>query len=237
MAIAWVTMKSKPHLIESFRAVHWDIEVFSPAEFLQAKLSRPGYIDAMIFELTDTMLLDLCRKICHKRIAPILVIVANLAYAQAALEDGADDFVVEPINAFETLLRVRKLARATTVVRVGKLKIDLDAGRVSYDGDCVRLSSFEFRLLACLAKRVGQLVTYAELMEDVWAQDLEDRTMGRVKNCINRLRMKIEPDSHDPQYIITIPREGYRLRSQRQWKERVLEAATSDLMLYYDVEA
>ena len=161
----------------------------------------------------------------------------DLAYAQAAIEVGVDDFLVVPINPIEGLLRVRKLTRATNVVRVGDLEIDLAACRVSSRGYRVRLSSFEFRLLACLAKRVGQTVTYAELIEDIWEWDPDGGTLAGVKDCINRVRKKIESDLQEPQYIITITREGYRLRNQRQWKESVPETAASNLMFYYDIEA
>lgn len=71
----------------------------------------------------------------------MLVIVMDLAYAQAAIEVGVDDFLVVPINPIEGLLRVRKLTRATNVVRVGDLEIDLAACRVSSRGYRVRLSS------------------------------------------------------------------------------------------------
>jgi OmpR family response regulator RpaB len=85
---------------------------------------------------------------------------------------------------------------------------------VSYENSRVRLSSIEYRLLACLAKRAGQTVSYAEIMEDVWGWDPELETLLRVKNCVNRLRKKIERDAHNPEYIITLPGQGYRLRNE-----------------------
>jgi DNA-binding response OmpR family regulator len=231
MAIAWVTMRGEPHLIEAFRAAPWEIKAFSPAEFLQAKLSQPCDVEVIVFELLDGLLLDLCQEICHKRIAPMLIIVSNLVYAQAALEAGADDFLVEPIDPIEGLLRLHKLARTSNIIRAGDLEIDLTAWRVGYGSCRVRLTSVEFRLLACLAKRVGQTVSYAEIMEEVWGWETEYGTLAQVKNCVGRVRRKIEPDLHNPQYIITIPREGYRLRNQRQWKENLRETGRSNLIL------
>ena len=155
----------------------------------------------------------------------MLVIVADLAYAQAALEVGADDFLVMPVDPIEAVLRVRKLARTSDLIRVGELAIDLAAWRVNQSGRRVRLSPVEFRLLACLAKRVGQMVNHATILDEVWGWEAEHGTLVQVKNYIARLRRKIEPDLHNPQYIITIMGEGYRLRSQRQWEENRRETA------------
>ena len=219
MPIAWIATRTEPHLIEAVRAAQWEIKVFEPVEFLPADQSRPGDVEVIVFELLDSMLLDICQEICHKTSAPMLVIVANLAYAQAALEVGADDFLVVPVDPIEALLRVRKLARATNFVCVGDLEIDLAAWRVNDNGQHVLLSRVQFRLLACLAKRVGQMVSHATILEEVWGWKAEYRTLASVKNCVGRLRRKIEPDPHNPQYIITVPGEGYRLRNQRQWEE------------------
>lgn len=219
MAIAWIVTTTNPHLIEAFRRGQWEVKSFSPSEFVPASIARVCKLDAIVFEMADAMSVDTCREICDKRIAPTLAIVANLAYAQAALEAGADDFLVAPVDPIEALLRVRKLARTSNVVRVGDLEIDLAARQVSYDGRLVQLSRLEFRLLACLAKRAGHMVSHAMILEDVWGREADHWTLAQVKSSVGRVRTKIEPDLHNPQYIISIRGEGYRLRNQRQWEE------------------
>jgi len=231
MAIAWIATRTEPHLIEAFRAAHWEIKVFEPVVFVLANLAQPRNVEVTVFELLDRALLDIFQEICHKRIAPILVIVTDLAYAQAALEAGADDFLVMPVDPIEALLRVRKLARTSNVVRVGDLEIDLPAWRVSYGHRRVRLSTVEFRLLACLAKRVGQMVNHATILEEVWGWDAKYRALSRVNNYIGRVRRKIEPDLQNPQYIISIPGAGYRLRNQRQWEANRRDIERSGVML------
>lgn len=67
MAIAWITTKTDLHLIEVLRALQWEVKLFSPAEFWQAKLSQLDYVDTIIFDLTDARLLDMCREICYKK--------------------------------------------------------------------------------------------------------------------------------------------------------------------------
>lgn len=232
MTIAWIVTKGQPHLMQAFRAVHWEVKPFSPAEFRQAKTAHFWDVELIVFELSKGSQLDLCREICSKRIVPTLVLAPNLAYAQAGLEVGADDFVVLPADPIEALLRARKLVRAANFVRVGDLEIDLADWKVDSSGCRVHLSTIEFRLLACLAKRVGQTVSYAEIMEEVWGWETDYAALTQVKNGINRVRQKIEPDLRNPQYIITVPSEGYRLRNQRQWKENLRGAGTSNLIFY-----
>ena len=232
MVIAWITEKTELNLINAFRTVHWEIKEISLLEVPQVKTSQLWDVDLVVLELCHSPWIDLGRQICSKGIVPMLVLVRDLAYAQAALEVGADDFVVLPVDPFEVLLRARKLVRAASIVRVGDLQIDLAAWRVSLGGCHVHLSSLEFRLLACLAKRAGQIVSHAEIMEDVWSWETEYAAQTHVKNGINRLRQKIEPDVHNPQYIITVSKHGYRLRNQRQWKQRAYGADRMSIPVY-----
>jgi two-component system response regulator MtrA len=221
MAIAWIAIKREPPLMAAFRAVPWEIKEFSPARFQETNADHFRDVELVVLELSDGSLIDLCREICSRRIVPMLILVADLAHAQAGLEVGADDFVVLPVDPFEVLLRARKLVRAAGIVRVGDLQIDLAAWRVEFGGCRIHLSPVEFRLLACLAKRLGQIVGHAEIMQEVWGWETEYPALTQLKNCISRLRQKIEPDMHNPQYIITLSKHGYRLRNQRQWKARV----------------
>jgi DNA-binding response OmpR family regulator len=217
--VAWVTMRIESLLVEALRAADWDIKAFVQDEFLPAKLSQAGEVDLIVFELANGFWVDLCREICRKKTAPMLTIAANLAYAQAALEAGADDFMIEPIDPLEVSLRMRTLVRASTIVRVGELEIDLAAWRVSVGGRRVRLSPVEFRLLACLAKRAGEMVNHATIVEEVWGWEAEHGSLTQVKNYIARLRRRVEPDPRRPQFIVSIPGEGYRLRNHKQWEE------------------
>lgn len=219
MVIAWIAMKTQPQLSDALRAAQWDIKDYSSTELVPASLSGSSVPDMIVIEIVDRGLLETCREICSASIAPVFAVVPDLAYAQSALESGADDFMVAPANPMEAILRVSNLARPKGRVRVGDLEIDLSAWRVTSNGQRLRLSPVEFRLLACLAKRVGQMVSHATILDEVWGWEAEHGTLAQVKNYIGRLRRKIEPDSEHPQYIVTIKGEGYRLRNQSQWNE------------------
>ena len=230
MSIAWIASTTMPDLIDAFRRGRWDVKQIPPSEFVLAGLAHVTSLEVIVFEVTTIRSIDMCQEICNAGAAPVLAIVANLAYAQAALEAGVDDFMIVPVNPMEALLRVRKLKRASHMIRVGDLEIDLAARRVICGGNTIRLSPIEFRLLTCLAKRVGKMVNHSEILEEVWGWEAERAALVQVKSYIGRVRRKIEPDLNNPQYIISVPREGYRLRNQRQWEADRHEVVRSNMV-------
>jgi len=225
MMIAWIAANIDAQLIKTFHTARWEIKAYTPAEFLLCNPLNHSGLDIAVIEAMDRSSLATCLEMSRQQIVPVLAIVADLAYAQAALEGGADDFLLAPVNPVETLLRMRKLTRSTNIIRAGDLEIDLLAWNVSYRGQRVRLTTVEFRLLAALAKRVGQMVDHTTLLEEVWKLETEQKTLAHVTSYIGRVRKKIEPDLQNPQYIISIPGTGYRLRNQRQWEANQREVA------------
>ena len=229
MEIAWITTKIDSELIKTFRTARWNIKSFTPPDLIPCDRFGESGIDIIIIEAMDRSSLSLCEEFCHQQIAPVFAMVGDLAYAQAALEAGADDFLIAPVKPIEALLRVRKLVQNAGVIRVGNLEVDLLAGNVSRCGRHLHLSTVEFRLLASLAKRVGQIVDRATILNEVWKSDPNSKSSARVASYIGRVRRKIEPDMQYPQYIISIPGAGYRLRNQRQWEARQREAGRASL--------
>lgn len=105
MAIAWIGTKPEPKLIKTFCEARWEIKAFTPVEYISSNpLSRSNF-DIIVIEMMDRLLLDICGEICRKQIAPVLAVAVDLAYAQAALEVGADDFLVAPVEPIEAILR------------------------------------------------------------------------------------------------------------------------------------
>jgi DNA-binding response OmpR family regulator len=231
MTIAWITTKPELQAIEAFRKAPWEIRVVAPPDPMLSNLQGLMEVEAMVIEVTDPLLLDICQQLCGQKIAPVLALVKDLAYAQGALEGGADDFLLAPLNPMEALLRLRKLTRRANIIRVGELEIDVAAWRVRYRGHRVHMSPVEFRLLASLAKRVGQMVDHKTLLEEVWRSDPGHRSSAQLKSYVSRVRRKIEPDFRNPQYIVSIPGAGYRLRNQRQWEASQREAARPSVTL------
>jgi two-component system OmpR family response regulator len=146
------------------------------------------------------------------RAMPVLILTARDSWTEkvAGLDAGADDYLAKPFAMGELLARLRALVRrahgrAQAEIALGGLRIDPAAGTVSLRGAPVRLTALEFRLLAYLAHRPGQVVSKTELTEHLYAQDF-DRDSNTLEVVVGRLRKKL-----DPALIETLRGQGYRL--------------------------
>ncbi len=150
---------------------------------------------------------------------PILVLSARTMESEkiAALDNGADDYVAKPFSAPELLARVRtafrRAARAgqhLPILRFGAVTMDLTT-RTAVSGEVsVHLTPLEFRLIECLARSAGMIVTQKQLISEVWGPNRLGDTRG-LRSYVKQLRQKIEPDPSQPRFLITEVGVGYRL--------------------------
>lgn len=101
---------------------------------------------------------------------------------------------------------------------VGQLTVDTISCRVTLDGKKLPLSPTEFRVLALLAEHIGEAVTYEEFASVVWHGGSDMMSPEMVRTCVWRIRKKLRQDGNHPEYIVLVPRVGYRLRNQEQWQ-------------------
>ncbi len=150
---------------------------------------------------------------------PIVVLSARTVEAQRllAFDSGADDYVVKPFSAPELLARVRAVSRRhvrgllpMAVLRLAGHCVDLTARMARRDdGEEVRLTPLEYKILTVLARQPGSIVTQETLLKDVWGPQRDDS--GSLRVYIASLRRKLEADPSRPKHIITELGLGYRL--------------------------
>lgn len=191
----------------------------------QALAEAPGYrpdlvvLDVVLpdadgFEVARRLRLDLPAP------APVLFLADPAAAANrvAGLTAGGDDLLVKPFSPEEVILRVRAVLRRTRHVRPGAddavlryadLELDEDAREAHRDGRRIDLSATEFALLRCLVTRADQVVSRAQILDQVWHYDFSG---GRriVESYMYYLRRKI--DAVGPPLIHTVRGVGYVLR-------------------------
>jgi DNA-binding response OmpR family regulator len=179
-----------------------------------AQATREKRADVVILDLglPDGDGLDLCRRLHDDTGAAIVVVTARGDEPDrvAALDAGADDYVVKPFGFSELFARVRAVLRRTqpneTVQNVGPLCIDVRAHRVTVDGQDVALTPREFDILACLASDPGRVFTRREMFARVWGGHWYGPT--KVLDVhIAAVRRKL---GH-PELIETIYGRGFRL--------------------------
>jgi two-component system response regulator RegX3 len=175
-------------------------------------------LDIMLPRLSG---IEVCRRMREASDVPIILLSARDAEVDRVLglESGADDYVTKPFSMPELLSRVRAVLRrrdldlaagGSSVRRIGHLEIDPVRHVVRADGQLVRLTPSEFKLLALLAGEPERVFTRREIMQHLW----DSSYVGDQRACdihMSNLRRKLERDPESPQQLITVRGVGYKL--------------------------
>ncbi len=146
------------------------------------------------------------------RVMPVMILTARGAWHEkvAGMDAGADDYLAKPFHMEELMARLRALLRrlsphASAQWQCGPIVLDSRHARASVAGQPLTLTSHEFKVLALLMQRVGQVISRTELSEHIYPQD-SDRDSNTIEVFVGRLRKKLPAGS-----IETVRGLGYRL--------------------------
>lgn len=207
---------------------------------LRSSLSTRGYViteaktgeealESLRKERPDLILLDVnmpgiggietCREIRRSSDVPIMMLTVRDAERDkvAALDAGADDYVVKPFGIEELLARIRAALRryaptgALPSFVSKNLTIDFATRQVTFRDKVVHLTPKEYDVLKHLVANQGKPLTHRRLLQAVWGPDYGKETES-LRVVINQLRKKIEDDPARPKYILTEPWVGYRFQ-------------------------
>lgn len=189
------------------------------------ELALRASFDLIILDLTlpDLDGMEVCKGIRDHKISTAILMLTSKSEEidkVLALELGADDYVTKPFGIRELLARSKALIRrteqistsvseATHDISVKDLEIDLNLRKATLKGDRIELTPKEFDLLILLASNPGKAFTRQELLEQVWGYTFSGYE-HTVTAHINRLRIKIETNLDEPEYILTSWGIGYR---------------------------
>ncbi len=221
---------------------------------LRSTLSTHGYVimeaktgeealESMRKERPDLILLDMnmpgmggieaCRQIRRTSDAPIIMLTVRNAERDkvAALDAGADDYVVKPFGIEELLARIRAALRRyspgdTLPSFVSKdLTIDFETRQMTVRDRIVHLTPKEYDVLKHLVANQGKPLTHRRILQSVWGPDYGEETEN-LRVVINQLRKKIETDPARPKYILTEPWVGYRFQHLRESVSKAMSRKT-----------
>ena len=182
---------------------------------------RGGQYDLVLLDMNMPGLsgLEACRAMrAGSDLAIIMLTVRNTEQDKvAALDAGADDYVVKPFSTPELLARIRAaLRRSPTAPEAGpprlslkEVEIDFQSRRATMHGREARLTPKEFDLLRYLTNHPNRTIPHRELLQAVWGPDYGEE-LEYLRVFVNQLRKKIEPQPAKPRYLLTEPWVGYR---------------------------
>ena len=204
-----------------------------PLELVEAATAREGLAQAagrrpdvvlLDLGLPDGDGVDITRRIREWSAVPIIVISARGREQDKvnALDAGADDYLTKPFGIGELLARMRVALRhgaaraapsAESVFEAEGVRVDLARRLVSRNGEPVRLTPTEYRLLALLVRHAGRVLTHRQILREAWGPGAQAES-HYLRVYVNQLRQKLEADPARPRLLLTEPGVGYRLREE-----------------------
>ncbi len=227
-------METKILVADDDKEIAGSIEIFLKAEGYSVLKAENGRSALEILEhenvsliLLDIMMPDLdgistLLKLRESRNIPVILISAKSEDSDKilGLSAGADDYVTKPFNPSELMARVKSQLRRYTVlgakptdnskIDISGLVMDCDAKSVTRDGEPIRLTPIEYRILELLCKNRGKVFSADDIYRRVWKDDfaVSDNT---IAVHVRHIREKIEINPKEPRYLKVVWGIGYKV--------------------------
>jgi two-component system KDP operon response regulator KdpE len=189
-------------------------------EGLALAAAQPPDLVILDLSLPDMDGVEVCARLREWTQVPIIILSVRESERDkvVALDKGADDYLTKPFGIEELLARIRVALRHSAqtlgskknqIIHTDRLVIDLAMHTVLRDGEEIKLTATEFKLLAYLAANAGRVLTNQSILAHVWDPAEADR-VEYLRVYIRQLRKKLEADPDHPQIIRNEPGIGYR---------------------------
>ena len=175
--------------------------------------------------LPDRDGLDAIRSIRQKYLTPIIVLSARTTEQDKieALDLGANDYITKPFNPQELLARVKSQLRRYTQLGAMQIKetqivirglvLDTESKSVTVDGEAVRLTPLEYKILELLCRHPGRVFSTEEIYRQVWNDDIVSDNAIAVH--VRHIREKIEINPKEPRYLKVVWGVGYKIERSK----------------------
>jgi DNA-binding response OmpR family regulator len=202
-------------LAYALRGEGFEVDTVEDGDSALDAAREDGY-DVLLLDLMlpDISGIEVCRRLRAESAIPIVMLTARTAEVDrvVGLDAGADDYVVKPFSMPELISRVRAILRRRdldlaqpNVVRVGALVLDATSHTATVDGELVRLTPSEFRLLTLFARHPDRVFSRRELMQHLWDSSYVGDQRAGDAHIVN-LRRKIGRER-----LVTVRGVGYKL--------------------------
>ena len=178
-------------------------------------------IDLCLFDLSlpDGSGYDLCRLVKQKQDIPVIFLTAfdDEVNVVMGLDMGADDYITKPFRVRELISRIHSVLRryhkqaSSPILTIGSVEINTQDAKVNKNGSEILLTALEYRLLLIFGKHTGQVLSRAQLLDQIWDVGGDFVNDNTLTVYIKRLREKLEDDPQRPTLIKTIRGIGYKV--------------------------
>ncbi len=221
-------------IVDDDKEIVDSIAIFLKAEGYNVKKAYNGLeaLDIVMSDKVQLLLLDIMMpkldgiktllKVRESRNIPVILISAKSEDADKilGLTAGADDYITKPFNPSELVARVKSQLRRYTKlgampaprpseISIGGLTLDTDAKEVTVDGETVKLTPLEYKILELLCRNPGKVFSTEDIYRNVWNEDAVSDNAIAVH--VRHIREKIEINPKEPRYLKVVWGVGYKI--------------------------